>query len=55
MLRTQFGVAIKIVITNNGGESFSKPRNELYEFYGIIHQSSFAYTPQQNGVVKKKA
>lgn len=48
MIKTQFNLNIKCIISDNGCEFF------LIDFYkqlGIIHQTSRVRTPQQNNIV----
>ncbi|KAL1203447.1 Retrovirus-related Pol polyprotein from transposon RE1 [Cardamine amara subsp. amara] len=51
---TQFGTKIKILRSDNGGEYTSNAFKEFVGKHGIIHQTSCAYTPQQNGVAERK-
>ena len=39
---------------DSGGEYTSNAFNHFYSSYGIIHQTSCPYTPQQNGTTKRK-
>ena len=39
---------------DSGGEYTSNAFNQFYSSYGIIHQTSCPYTPQQNGTTKRK-
>ena len=51
MILTQFNIGIKTIRSDNA------PEFSLLDFYGdhgIIHQKSYAYTPQQNYVVERK-
>ena len=51
MILTQFNIGIKAIRSDNA------PKFSLLDFYGdhgIIHQKSYAYTPQQNSVVERK-
>ncbi|MGL5996338.1 MAG: DDE-type integrase/transposase/recombinase, partial [Pseudomonas proteolytica] len=50
----QFGVKIKTLRSDNGGEYISNPFKKMLDDNGIIHQTSCAYTPQQNGVSERK-
>ena len=55
MVLTQFGISIKIIRSDNGGEYF---KNELIDFLhsvGTIHQTSCSQSPQRNGVVERKS
>ncbi|XP_075101893.1 uncharacterized protein LOC142177317 [Nicotiana tabacum] len=54
MIKTQFSAIVKIIRSDNGIEFLNVKYNEMLDSYGIIHQSSCAYIPQQNGVVKRK-
>ncbi|XP_069154502.1 uncharacterized protein [Solanum lycopersicum] len=54
MVCNQFDCAIKVLRSDNGTEFFNIQVNELLSSFGIIHQSSCAYTPQQNGIVERK-
>lgn len=54
LIKNQFDKNIKILRCDNGSEFFNSKCNELLASYGVIHQSSCPYTPQQNGVVERK-
>lgn len=54
MINTQFGMKVKVLRSDNGTEFMNSKCNELFASLGIVHQSSCAYTPQQNGVVERK-
>lgn len=54
MVRTQFGVQVKLFRSDNGGEFFNFQCNELFKNHGIVHQCSCSHTPQQNGLVERK-
>ncbi|XP_047264083.1 uncharacterized protein LOC107863671 isoform X2 [Capsicum annuum] len=45
---------VRVFRTDNGGEFFNANCHELFTMHGIIHQRSYPYTPQQNGVVERK-
>ncbi|XP_075076786.1 uncharacterized protein LOC142163402 [Nicotiana tabacum] len=53
-VKTQFAAVLKIIRTNNGTEFFNQHYNALLDSYGILHQRSCVYTPQQNGIVERK-
>lgn len=53
MVATQFGKTVRILWIDNGGEFFTKQMIDFLQTKGCIHQSSCAYTPQQNGVVNE--
>ncbi|GKA99135.1 putative RNA-directed DNA polymerase [Tanacetum coccineum] len=54
LIFTQFGKKVKIVRSDNGTEFINNKLSGLFNYLGIIHQTSCAYTPQQNGIVKRK-
>ena len=45
-IRTQFSTSIRILISDNEKEYFSMPFSSFMSSHGILHQSSYAYTPQ---------
>lgn len=49
-----FSTTMKVLRTDNDCEFFSSEFQSLVSDYGILHQSSCVYTPQQNGVVERK-
>ena len=51
---TQFNTSIRILRSDNAKEYFSTPFSSFMSSHGILHQSSCAYTPQQNGLAKRK-
>ncbi|KAJ0764103.1 putative RNA-directed DNA polymerase [Helianthus annuus] len=51
---TQFEKKIKIIRSDNGTEFVNNQMNLFCKSKGILHQTSCAYTPQQNGVVERK-
>jgi len=53
-IQTQFCVPIKILRSDNGREYLSNSFKHVMASRGILHQTSYAYTPQQNGVVEQK-
>ncbi|KAL0349326.1 UNVERIFIED_CONTAM: Retrovirus-related Pol polyprotein from transposon RE2 [Sesamum angustifolium] len=54
MVNTQFHTSIKVVRSDNGSEFVNAQCKTLFNSLGIIHQTSCAYTPQQNGIVERK-
>ncbi|XP_031256011.1 uncharacterized protein LOC116114004 [Pistacia vera] len=54
MLETQYHCTPKCIRSDNGLEFFNKECHYLFLSKGIVHQSSCAYSPQQNGVVERK-
>ena len=53
-IKNQFGVSIKVLRSDNAREYLSLPFKQFMTSQGIIHQTSCAYTPQQNGVAERK-
>ena len=53
-IRTQFNTSIRILRSDNAKEYFSTPLSSFMSSHGILHQSSCAYTLQQNGVAERK-
>ena len=56
MAKTQFQATVKVLRTDNALElSTSHTALDFFAFHGILHQTSCVQTPQQNGIVEKKA
>ena len=53
-VRTQFNISILILRGDNAKEYLSRPFSSFLFSHGLLHQSSCAYTPQQNGVAERK-
>ena len=53
-IKNQFNTSIKILRTDNAREYMSSQFQYFLTLQGIIHQSSCAHTPQQNGVAERK-
>ena len=51
---TQFNTSIRIIKSDNAKEYFSMSFSFFMSSHGIMHQLSNAYTPQHNGVAKRK-
>nr|KYP55041.1 Retrovirus-related Pol polyprotein from transposon TNT 1-94 [Cajanus cajan] len=51
LIKTQFDSVIKVIRSDNGTEFCM---NDFYASKGIIHHTSCAYTPEQNGIVERK-
>ncbi|GJT32897.1 putative RNA-directed DNA polymerase [Tanacetum coccineum] len=54
IIHTQFNKKIKIFRSDNGTEFVNQKFTSFCESHGILHQTSCSYTPQQNGIVKRK-
>ncbi|XP_052189227.1 uncharacterized protein LOC127799330 isoform X3 [Diospyros lotus] len=53
-IKTQFDTSVQVLRSDNAPEYFSLPFITFISSQGILHQSSCAYTPQQNEVVERK-
>ncbi|KAJ9672576.1 hypothetical protein PVL29_025979 [Vitis rotundifolia] len=53
-IQTQFNISIRVLRSDNAREYFSAPFTSFMSHHGILHQSSCAHTPQQNGVAERK-
>ncbi|KAL0543454.1 hypothetical protein IC582_018550 [Cucumis melo] len=53
-IKTQFHTKIAILRSDNGREFQNHNLSEFLASKGIVHQTSWAYTPQQNGVAERK-
>nr|CAN66185.1 hypothetical protein VITISV_025185 [Vitis vinifera] len=53
-IQTQFNISIRVLRSDNAMEYFSAPFTSFMSHHGILHQSSCAHTPQQNGVAERK-
>ncbi|GJU74442.1 ribonuclease H-like domain-containing protein [Tanacetum coccineum] len=49
-----FDTKIKVFRSDNGSEFVNKTLEQLFDSRGVIHQTSYSYTPQQNGVAERK-
>lgn len=54
MVKTQFGVNVKCVRTDNETEFVNSHVTGLFKEFGVLYQISSVYSPQQNGVVERK-
>lgn len=54
MVNTQFDIQVKTIRIDNGTEFLSNKCIDLITSLGIIHQRSYPYIPQQNGVIERK-
>jgi len=53
-IQTQSGVPIKILRSDNGREYLSNSFKKFMVSHGILHQTSYAYTPKKNVVDERK-
>ena len=53
-IKTQFGVPIRVLRSDNAREYLSQSFQHFMSSHGILHQTSCAHTPQQNGVAERK-
>ncbi|GJZ71494.1 putative RNA-directed DNA polymerase [Tanacetum coccineum] len=54
LVKTQFGKVVKIFRSDNGTKFVNKRFNDFAKLHGVLHQTTCAYTPQQNGVAERK-
>ena len=54
LVENQLNKKIKILRSDRGGEYFPSEFSKFCEESGIVHQTSAPYTPQQNGLAKRK-
>lgn len=54
MVKTWFGVSVMCFRTDNGTDFFNYQVTNMFKEFGVLHQSSCVYYPQQNGVVERK-
>jgi len=50
---TQSGHRCRVVRTDNGTEYVNAELKQFFTARGIIHQTSVAYTPEQNGAAER--
>jgi len=53
-IKTQFGVSIRTLRSDNAREYFSHQFQSFMGSNGIFHQTSCPHIPQQNGVAERK-
>ncbi|KAB2617403.1 hypothetical protein D8674_013272 [Pyrus ussuriensis x Pyrus communis] len=53
-IEVQFGVQIKSLQLDGGGEFVSNTFKEFMQSKGMVHRISCPYTPQQNGLVERR-
>ncbi|GJT40901.1 putative RNA-directed DNA polymerase [Tanacetum coccineum] len=54
LIANQFLKRIKTIRSDNGTEFINNKMEQFLKEKGIIHQTSCAYTPQQNGIAERK-
>ncbi|XP_051150299.1 uncharacterized protein LOC127264798 [Andrographis paniculata] len=54
LIKNQFDKTVKIFRSDNGTEFVNSYVTDIFKRSGIVHQTSFVYSPQQNGVVERK-
>lgn len=54
MVQNQFGRVVKVLRTDNGTEFVNHKFRHMVENFGILHQRSCVYSPQQNGIVERR-
>ena len=53
LIKNQFQKHVKTFRSDNGTEFVNRKFSDFCAKNGIIHQTSCAYTPQQNGIVER--
>ncbi|GJT44156.1 retrovirus-related pol polyprotein from transposon TNT 1-94 [Tanacetum coccineum] len=53
-IQVRLNATIRNIRTDNGTEFVNQTLRDFYENVGILHQTSVARTPQQNGVVERR-
>src|SRR3954470_4705465 len=53
-LKTEYELSLKHIRSDNGTEFKNTHIEDFLDEYGFTHEFSASYTPQQNGVVKRK-
>lgn len=51
---TRFNAKVQVVRSNNALEKTEGSSKSLFAIKGIVHQTSYSHTPQQNCVVERK-
>ncbi|CAL8173524.1 unnamed protein product [Prunus armeniaca] len=54
MVDVQFNTQIQVFRNNNGGEYVTSELRKYLDHHDIIHQTTRPYTPQHNGIAKRK-
>ena len=54
MIERQFEIGIKNIRTNNAKDFINHDLQNFYANFGIVHETSCAYTPQQNGAAERR-
>ncbi|KAK9059410.1 hypothetical protein SSX86_022030 [Deinandra increscens subsp. villosa] len=54
LLRNQFKAVVKVFRSDNGTEFINNQMTDFCKNSGIVHQTTCAYTPQQNGIAERK-
>ena len=54
MVKTQYFATIRILRSDNGGEYMHHDFKNYFNRHGLIHETTYPQTPQQNGIVERK-
>lgn len=52
--KTETGYKIKVLRTDRGKEDINKDFNDLVRRFGINHQTTLGYAPEQNGSAERE-
>ncbi|GJU23108.1 ribonuclease H-like domain-containing protein [Tanacetum coccineum] len=54
LILNQFNCSIKTVRSDNGTKFVNNKMHSLFNSLGIVHQTTYAYNPHQNGIAERK-
>lgn len=54
MIKNQFSSKVRVLKSDNGGEYVNQDFQAYFQLNGLLHETSCAQNPQQNGVVERK-
>ena len=54
MIQTQFSAKLRVLRFDNGGEYMNRQFYEYFQQHGLIHQTSYPQTPEENSVAEGK-
>lgn len=54
LVENQYSSKIKVIRSDNGGEYVNSQFQSFCFDHGILHQTSYPHTPQQNGISERK-
>lgn len=54
MVSIQFDAKVRVFQSDNGGQYLSRGFTSFFNEFGIIHQTTYPGTPEQNGIAERK-